>query len=615
VAGSNYDVNIKLDVRKINQQINNLERRISKLNALAQGKRGDSKILLKNERDKAALILKQERAQKRVNRELQKTNKLKKENLLLTNKTTAKTTADKSRASSGSTVVSTGGGKSGVLSGALISGAFPLLFGQGPLGGALGFAGGAIGGAIGGQTGGFAGGLIATAGLTQIQQAIQGINELGAALKPESLNLDKLITSLGLIGTEESKRLKLIEQLEGKQAALNEVTKEMNRVIGEDGVRKIKEFTEVTRTMGNNFARVMTQMMSGLTSAIMDSPLGEFLTKRSQKGKINAALPGDIETTDPVLKKLIAEQQKLLAPKNEAELNRAVNQQALGPLSLSSGGLFPQQIQNTAEQQLADESSAKSLNMQLQSIQRSIEARKQVLFTSKEQELKDTNAKKTSELILRDVKAQNQFLQESITLGTFQAEIEKKVRDLKQQQKAIGKDLSASDEKAFRDQLKLQRTLEKTNELYKGIANTVQSGLVDAIEGAINGTKTLGDVARSVFAQIQRSLIQFGVNSFLSGLPGPLGKFFSGKANGGPVSTGKSYMVGERGPEMFVPNAGGRIVPNSDLGGSTNIVVNVDASGSSVEGDEQGGRELGRVISVAIQSELIKQKRPGGLLA
>ncbi len=577
MAGSNYDVNIKLDVRKINQQINNLERRISKLNALAQGKRGDSKILLKNERDKAALILKQERAQKRVNRELQKTNKLKKENLLLTNKTTAKTTADKSRASSGSTVVSTGGGKSGVLSGALISGAFPLLFGQGPLGGALGFAGGAIGGAIGGQTGGFAGGLIATAGLTQIQQAIQGINELGAALKPESLNLDKLITSLGLIGTEESKRLKLIEQLEGKQAA-----------------------------------RVMTQMMSGLTSAIMDSPLGEFLTKRSQKGKINAALPGDIETTDPVLKRLIAEQQKLLAPKNEAELNKAVNQQALGPLSLSSGGLFPQQIQNTAEQQLADESSAKSLNMQLQSIERSIEARKQVLFTSKEQELKDTNAKKTSELILRDVKAQNQFLQESITLGTFQAEIEQKIRDLKQQQKAIGKDLSADDEKAFRDQLRLQRELERVNSLYQGIADTVQSGLVDAIEGAINGTKTLGDVARSVFGAIQRQLINFAATSFLRAIPG-IGGFF---ANGGVTKPNKSYIVGERGPELFTPGVTGRVTPNHEMGGgSTNVVVNVDASGSNVEGDEDEGRALGVALSAAIEAELLKQKRPGGLLA
>ena len=50
----------------------------------------------------------------------------------------------------------------GVLSGALISGAFPLLFGQGPLGAAAGFGGGLIGGKLGGQTGGFAGGLIAT---------------------------------------------------------------------------------------------------------------------------------------------------------------------------------------------------------------------------------------------------------------------------------------------------------------------------------------------------------------------------------------------------------------------------------------------------------------------
>jgi len=57
------------------------------------------------------------------------------------------------------------------------------------------------------------------------------------------------------------------------------------------------------------------------------------------------------------------------------------------------------------------------------------------------------------------------------------------------------------------------------------------------------------------------------------------------------------------------------ITPNHALGGSTNIVVNVDASGSSVEGDEQRGKELGRVISAAVQSELIQQKRPGGLLA
>ena len=66
---------------------------------------------------------------------------------------------------------------------------------------------------------------------------------------------------------------------------------------------------------------------------------------------------------------------------------------------------------------------------------------------------------------------------------------------------------------------------------------------------------------------------------------------------------------------MFSPGVSGMITPNHALGGSTNIVVNVDASGSSVEGNEGDGRELGRLISVAVQSEILQQKRPGGLLA
>ena len=64
--------------------------------------------------------------------------------------------------------------------------------------------------------------------------------------------------------------------------------------------------------------------------------------------------------------------------------------------------------------------------------------------------------------------------------------------------------------------------------------------------------------------------------------------------------------------ELFTPGAaGGQVSPM----GSTNIVVNVDASGTNVEGDEDQGKELGRLISVAVQSEIIQQQRPGGLLA
>jgi hypothetical protein len=88
------------------------------------------------------------------------------------------------------------------------------------------------------------------------------------------------------------------------------------------------------------------------------------------------------------------------------------------------------------------------------------------------------------------------------------------------------------------------------------------------------------------------------------------------RANGGPVTGGSPYIVGERGPELFVPGRSGTIVANDKLGGngSTSVVVNVDASGSKVEGDDQQGKQLGRVIAAAVQQELIKQKRPGGLL-
>jgi tape measure domain-containing protein len=105
----------------------------------------------------------------------------------------------------------------------------------------------------------------------------------------------------------------------------------------------------------------------------------------------------------------------------------------------------------------------------------------------------------------------------------------------------------------------------------------------------------------------------FDAGAMTGGMPWSFG---GAMAKGGPVSSGQTYMVGERGPELFVPGRSGTIVANDKMGGgSTNVVVNVDAKGSSVEGDEQGANQLGRVISAAVQSELIKQQRPGGILA
>ena len=100
----------------------------------------------------------------------------------------------------------------------------------------------------------------------------------------------------------------------------------------------------------------------------------------------------------------------------------------------------------------------------------------------------------------------------------------------------------------------------------------------------------------------------------------------TGYAKGGvfnkitPFAYGGSFeklgVLGEAGPEAVMPLKRGRDGRlGVEGGGDTNVVVNVDATGSTVEGNENDGRKLGQAISVAVRTELVKQRRPGGLLA
>ena len=588
MAGSNYEVNIKLNVQKINQQINNLERRISKLNALAQGKKGDSKTLLKNERDKAALILKQERSQKRFNSELRKTNKLKKESLALAKKEKDKIpkhsnvplgpssplniTNQGSIIPGKSTIPGKGGG-GGILASALVSGAFPLLFGQGLLGGAVGAAGGAIGGKVGGQMGGFAGGLVATAVLSQIQTLVTNINTLGDAFNILNPNIEQLIVSSGIAGTVEAERLKVLEKSEGRHAALAAATEKMNQAIGEKGVKNVQEFAKASRMLGNSFKVAMAKMQAAL------APFFKFFAN---------AING-----------ITGENQR--------------SRSELLTLAEAEGGPQVDKL-NTLREQLAGISSSKQNEHKRRRLKKQIsDIENQLVKEGESLELAQLRTDQFN-LATKAIRAQNTNMQNQIQLGSFAAEVEKEKLRIAKEMDIPLKDITKEMEEQIADSLELRNSLQRTLDLYGSIATSIETGLVDAIEGAIQGTRTLGEVASSVFSQIQRSIIEYGVNAFLTGLPGGIGRFFGGRADGGPVKAGGTYMVGERGPELFTPRSSGMITPNHALGGSTNVVVNVDASGSSVEGDEQRGRELGRLISVAVQSEIVQQQRPGGLL-
>ena len=85
-------------------------------------------------------------------------------------------------------------------------------------------------------------------------------------------------------------------------------------------------------------------------------------------------------------------------------------------------------------------------------------------------------------------------------------------------------------------------------------------------------------------------------------------------ANGG---SGRFGLMGEAGPEAIMPLRRGQ---NGKLGveasgGVGNVVVNVDASGSRVQGDQPSAKLLGSAIGAAVQAEIVRQKRPGGLLS
>ena len=165
-------------------------------------------------------------------------------------------------------------------------------------------------------------------------------------------------------------------------------------------------------------------------------------------------------------------------------------------------------------------------------------------------------------------------------------------------------------------------------------------GMEDALVNFVTtGKLNFADLTRSILADITRIIIRqsiitpllgvFGINPTKNAKGNVYDQGLKKFAKGGIVTsptlfaygsggTGNFGLMGEAGsPEAILPLKRGRSgnLGVEASGGATNIVVNVDASGSSVQGDEAEGKALGMALSAAIESELIKQKRPGGLLA
>jgi hypothetical protein len=228
----------------------------------------------------------------------------------------------------------------------------------------------------------------------------------------------------------------------------------------------------------------------------------------------------------------------------------------------------------------------------------------------------------------------------------------KEERGLIESKAAEGPGKGKTPEERIKDQIAviqggLNDLLDPTNQIIE-LSTQIGDAFSESFKGIIDGSMSAREALANLFqrtadhfldmatqiiaAQLKMQLLNIGLSFFGGGgyplVPSAAPKtgdaamstltnFLSGRANGGPVSGSTPYMVGEKGPELFVPNTSGNIVPNNKLGGggSTNVVVNVDAKDSSASGDTGTGKELGRLIGAAVQAELVKQQRPGGLLS
>ena len=444
------------------------------------------------------------------------------------------------------------GGAMGRLKGgagsALIGGGFPLLFGAGGLSSVMGGIAGGLGGALA-PGGGFAASIAATAAAAQIEKTIAFRKELN------KVNLE--LESMGIASTFSRKQIK-------------ELAKEF-KITNDEAIKLATTF----KTFGSGQADML---LSAFGSREVFDTLSGLRTTEAVLGKIEGLREQISETTRQDLLQTLATKGSL---ETQAKLERVI---------------FEQRKKAFVEKEID------KLNIldipkefrQTKALQKEFANMKRIEFGS---EFENANGA-ALQLLETQVKIneQMQFLSE------FNAPAEE-IRELLNPMRAV-LDLSTSIRTGF-------------EESFKGIIKGTMS-VQDAFRNMLGriADHFLDTAARLAAAQLQKGFLSlfsnlFSFNSFtrdpISATPTltpeqQVSRFSFMKADGGPVKGGNSYIVGERGPEMFSPGVSGMITPNHALGGSTNIVVNVDASGSSVEGDEEQGRELGRMISVAIQS-------------
>ena len=675
---SNYEVNIKLDTKQAKNQLRELEERITKLNRMALSGKA-SKQALATDKEKLKLtnlelkndlaLIKVKEGELKLDRQSLLLEKQKSKAVAGTNKQLKQVniTQDKIRnpkaigpsspltfTNEGTRIPGPGFVKGkGIAASALISGSFPLLFGQGIPGAIAGGLGGGLGAKFGGQMGGFAGGLVATAVLQTFNNIKDAVNQFGAELNDPTKNLDALTARIKKFDKSIEISVSTL-----KNAGLDQVAGELasltmqQRFEGLDSVKNLnKEIVKFQQGAADLATRLSILVAGPLTFLFKTlnliggsaNKVASELTTSEAVQEQKTALKAQLEA-ERILVKRLADAEKRLAEIPRFKIGDEIETK----FEISA---IEKSLKLTRENIKDNERLLKIRKLQREILLSEGELLEgQINLQIMKADVRQGNINEKAVAIEQKridmMKIENKLLVERENLRSMEEnevskpEIEtqkEKIKNLERELELttlIGDErINAADPAISRmDELnRKMRDLNDTTLQAVNLSKAMGESFEESFKGVIKGTMTVTDAFRNMLnriadffldtaaqlaaTQLQRSILglfgnMFNFSTFRTTPMNDIQGTVMEAANGGPVGMRRPYLVGEKGPELFVPNQSGNIIPNHDLAG-----IGGGSTGSSVEGNEEQGRELGRLISVAIQSELINQKRPGGLLA
>jgi hypothetical protein len=139
----------------------------------------------------------------------------------------------------------------------------------------------------------------------------------------------------------------------------------------------------------------------------------------------------------------------------------------------------------------------------------------------------------------------------------------------------------------------------------------IETALGRAVRGGKIGFDDLKSVALRSLNEIAAAAVQGGIGASGGGLSGVLAPLLRGvlglpgRATGGPVAPGRAYVVGERGPELFVPTSSGAVRPDAGGSGPREVRVSIAiqaGGGSEPRALARSSRQVARAVTRALDA-------------